>query len=266
MKFILVFLVLFTSCVTTQNSNQKLNPNIYYRHDLCFTYETGKEVEQKIRGFFRRFRNGKYRKTKLVPETVTFCGTGVLPYMEEYRITIKSHEHMKLFTVKSCHEEATTENKNKTIFRSAQKEVTIKYTPTIERGEACPLYIATYNRKTKYNTGLIVFEHPEYQLDATLFCNGYETQQHGVSICHSRKSLVQKLEFSEPVLVGDPVKGPAERKEDDPCPPMVLSADKKSTTLFKLPARECVYPFIGTISGKKHQFYTSGYEGIILRE
>ena len=209
---------------------------------------------------------GKYRNTKLIREKLTFCGTGVLPFMDQYRITIPGGKNVTMFTTRSCHEEATTENPSKGLKKN-KDIITIDYVPTIERGEACPLYFSKYSKNQKYSTALVVFEHPEYQLDATLHCNGYVTQHRGVSICHAREGLVQRLDFSEPVAFGDPVNGPADRTEANPiCPKLPLAADKMSTGLFLQPNRECIYPIVGLKSGKVHQFYTVGYEEIILHD
>lgn len=265
MKLLLIILLL-TSCSNLKNTYQKINPEVYYRHDMCFTYETDDKVEKKIKGFFKRFRKGKYRKTEIVNKKVSFCGTGVLPYMDQYKIRVKSKSEINFFSMTSCHEETTTENPTSSLFNDGKK-VNINYKPTIERGEACPLYFAAYNRRKKHTTGLVVFENPAYKLEAMLYCNGYVTMHVGISVCQSRRGLIQKIEFKEPVAIGDPVIGPSERSSKEPnCPKIDLSEDKKSTKLFKIPGRECIYPFIGLKSGKIHQFYTVGYEGILIRE
>jgi len=233
---------------------------------MCFTYETGNEVKVKIKNFFARFSKGKYRKTKLVREKITFCGVGVLPYMDHYKLTVPGGKKVAMFTIRSCHEEATTENPSKGL-RKYKDFIDIEYTPTVERGEACPMYLSMYKKNQKYSTALVVFEHPDYQLDATLYCNGFVSQQHGVSICQSREGLLQRIDFDEPVAIGDPVNGPADRSKDHlNCPKLPLTKDKKSTGLFLQPNRECIYPIIGLKSGKIHQFYTVGYENIILHD
>ena len=257
--FILALVLILSSCVTTQT--QKLNPSTYYKQDICFTYETGKVKTEKIKNFFKRFRRGKYRKTEQVKETATFCGTGVLPYMDEYSLTINSHGKLNYFAITTCHEEDSTENPDKGIFKKNGR-IKISYVPTIERGKACPMYISAYNRKQKHGWGIAIFEHPRYQLPATLHCNGYVKPYDGVSICQSREGLIQRIEFAEPVKLVRPIKGAVDRKGD--CP--VIGEDYQKTYEFKIPNRECYYGFIGKDSKKIHQLLTIGYEDIIVRE
>jgi hypothetical protein len=249
---------MLTSCVTTQ---QKLSPAVYYRHDLCFEYETGKEEEVKVKDFFHRHRNYKYRNKKLKKEKVAFCGVGVLPYMEKYKIKVKAFGKLNFFSIRTCHEETTAENPDDGIFKK-NGEIDITYTPTIERGKLCPLYFATYNRKQKHASGMVVFEDPRYQLKAKVSCNGYVHEYLGVSICASREGLLQEIEFNEPVKLVKPVVGQADRKKE--CPS--LGEDYKKKYTFKLPNRECTYGFIGKDSKKIHMMYAAGHEDIIIRE
>lgn len=273
MKILLVFLFLFSSCITPQNgSSQKINPLVYYRHGLCFTYETGDMVEERVKNFFKRFKRGKYRNTQMVKEEITFCGTGVLPHMDEYKITFSSPNKMNFFVMRTCHEMSTSENPNSGILKKGTS-VKITFKPTLERdapdalGQACPLYVASYNRKQKHATAYIAFEQPSLLLEATIFCNGYEIEAKGVGVCSTRTGLLQKVNFKEPVEIGDPVNGPADRTAKQPsCPKLSLTQDKKSTGLFKLPNRECIYPFIGLETGELFQLHTIGDEGIIILE
>jgi len=259
-KIVAMLTLLFLAgCVTM--TAQKLNPAVYYKQDICFTYETGEIKKEKIKNFFRRFRGGSYRKVKDVKGKATFCGTGVLPYMDEYKITVKSKDKLNYFTMTTCHEEDDTDNPDKGIFKKDGR-VNIVYTPTMERGKACPLYISAYNRKQRHAWGIIAFEHPRYQLSATVHCNGYVKPYNGVSICQSRQGLIQKITFSEPVKLIKPVKGESDRKGN--CPS--LGDSYKTEYEFKLPNRECWYGFIGKGSKKIHQLMTVGYEDIIVRD
>lgn len=261
MKKILFLCALLTlgGCVTT--SVQKLNPSTYYKQDICFVYETGNMEEVKIRNFFKRFRNGRYRKTKLVREKAEFCGVGVLPYLDEYKIKVKAKGDLNFFALTTCHEETTSENPDSG-WKRKDGEVSFTYKPTMERGKACPLYVSAYNRKQRHSWGIVAFEHPRYEMNATLSCNGYVEDYNGVSICQSREALIQKIEFDEPVKLVRPINGAADRK--GPCPD--IGEDGKKEYTFKIPERECVYGFIGRESGKLHQMYTIGYEEIPVRE
>ena len=255
---LIIFIVTLGSCAAP--TSKKLNPAVYYRQDICFTFDTGKMTTEKIKNFFKRFRGGKYRKTKEVKETATFCGTGVLPYLDHYDMTLESEDPMEFFAMTTCHEESTTESPDKGIFKKEGK-IRIRYTPTMERGKACPLYISSYNKKQRHGWGIAVFEDPRYELEATLYCNGHVKPYNGVSICQSREGLIQRIEFSEPVKLLNPIKGSGDRKEV--CPE--LGKDYQKSYEFKIPGRECFYGFIGKESKKIHKLMTIGYEDIIVR-
>ncbi len=254
----LIIVAMMSGCTTT---TQKLNPAVYYKQDMCVTYETGEVKTEKIKNFFKRFKKGKYRKTQQVKETVSFCGVGVLPNMAEYNIKINSFGALNFFALTTCHEETTTENPDGGFFKK-KGELYFNYTPTMERGKACPLYISAYNKKQRHGWGFLAFEHPRYKLSSVVYCNGYVNQYNGVSVCQSREGLIQKIHFPEPVKLVKPVTGAADRKGE--CPVLGKKGDTEIT--FQIPARECIYGFIGQESKKIHMLYTIGYEDIIVRE
>lgn len=262
MKKLFSLLLLFLiGCSNLPLVTQQLNPAVYYRHDMCFEYETGEIKEEKIKNFFERFRKGKYRKTQLVRQTAKICGVGVLPNLDEYVVQIQAMGELNFFSLTTCHEETTSENPDSGWFKK-KGELKFTYSPTIEKGKACPLYINAYNRKQRHSSGIFIFENPRYQLEAVVNCNGYEESYDGVSICQSRESLIQQIHFNEPVKLLAPVNGGAEREGN--CP--VIGEDGKKDIEFKLPNRECIYGFIGMESKKVHMLMTIGYENIIIRE
>jgi len=268
-KFLVAILLTvgtLSSCVSTPSKQQSIDKNTYYRHDLCFEYQLNENGKKKLTSFIQRFKKRKNRKYKYTKEGIKFCGVGVLPFLDKYILTVKSHAKINFFTMRSCHEELTSENPNKGIFKK-KDTYQLTYEPTIEKGRACPLFFGAYSRKDKFGTGFITFENPKYQLEATLYCNGNTKYYKGVSVCQSREGLIQKITFKEPVIISKPTNGPSSRPEGmGNCPALELSTDKKSVKLFKMPPRECLYYFGGVISGKKHKLFTIGYEGIILKE
>lgn len=253
-RLLVIFIIIqLSSCITP--SIQKLNPTTYYRNDVCFTFYP--KDEKVYKGLFKKFRR---RKTK-DDEEIKFCGTGVLPFQEVYDLEVQSYGKLNFFALTTCHEEDTTENPDKGIFKKNGK-IKIQYQPTLEVGKACPLYISAYDRAQRHGFGILVFENPRYKLDAKLKCNGYITENHGVSICQSRKGLIQEIAFKEEVTTVKPVVGAADKKIS--CP--VLKSSDNKVFEFALPSRECIYGFIGKKSKKIHQFYSAGYEEIIVRE
>lgn len=247
--------LLLTSCLPDA---QKLNPATYYRHDICFEYETGKVTEERVRR--RLFRRTRYRTTQ-VKETAKFCGVGVLPELDVYHLKIRAKAKLNFFAMSTCHEENTTENPDAGIFKK-DGLIKVTYMPTMEKGKACPLYISAFNRKGRHSWGMIVFQDKKYKMKAKLNCNGFASEYEGVSICQSRNGLIQRVTFDEPVKLVKPVMGASDRKE--PCPSIGEDGQKQYT--FKLPNRECIYGFIGLESKQIHKMYTIGYEDIVVRE
>lgn len=240
--------VLLSGCVS--QSAQKLSPATYYRNDICF--KLGKQ------SLWKRI---KYRNGNNPDKNVDFCGVGVLPAQDKYKFEVQSYGKLDYFAMTTCHEEVTTENPDRGIFKKDGR-VYVEYSPTLEKSLHCPLFIAAYNKKQRHAWGVIAFENPEYKLSAKLECNGYITDSIGVSACQSREGLVQKITFNEPVKLVSPVSGASDRKSE--CP--VIGKDNATEIVYKIPNRECVYGFIGLNSKKIHQHYTFGYEEIIIRD
>lgn len=252
-------MVLLTGCLATAPV-QKLNPAIYYKNDICFSYE---KPNSEKKGFIRTFfRNGRDRSARVETENrIIFCGVGVLPYEETYKIKIDSFAEINLFAMTTCHREVTTENPDDGIFKK-NGVVNIEYTPTVEKGKACPLYIAAYNKEGRHAWGIVALENPKFNLSAEVSCNGEKYTANGVSICQSREGLLQEINFPEEVKPVKPVNGSADRTEN--CPELPTTDNKNFK--FAMPTRECIYGFIGKTSGKIHKFYSVGYEEFVVRE
>lgn len=262
MKYlILSTLLLFASCVTAPA--QKLNPEVYYKQDICVTYvrdvdkhgEVGTWYRNKVKRKFRLFHKGK------TYQEIYMCGTGVLPKDDSYDLTINHTDKITMFIGNTCHREMSAENPDSGIFKK-DGQYKIDYQPTLEKDRACPLYLAAYNSQSRNGWGTIAFESDKYQLPAKVECNGDAIDFKGTSICQSRFGSIQRITFPEEVIEAKPVNGPAQRHDD--CP--VLPTKDHKTYEFLMPKRECYYGFIGKQSGKAHKFYTIGYEEIIVRE
>ena len=111
---ILILILLVSSCMST-GPVQKLNPTVYYKNDICFSYEKSEDSSKK-KGFIRTFFRNK-KKLDIDEDEGVFCGVGVLPYQESYKIRIESVAKINLFAMTTCHREVTTENPDKGIFK-----------------------------------------------------------------------------------------------------------------------------------------------------
>lgn len=229
----LFFYIFIVSCSLLDNpSPQKLNPAVYYKNDMCFTTKNGK-----------------------------FCGVGVVENSEKINIKIDAHNKIDKFVLTTCHREIDTDRPDKGLFRK-DGIVRLSLDPTLEKGRACPYYFGSFNRNGKNAWGIVVIQNPIYTLKSTVYCNGDIINFDGVGICQSRQGLMQKIVFDEPVAVVKPTNGPAQRKDD--CPEIKTTASGKVVE-FIMPNRECLYGFIGKESFKPFQFYTVGYEELIVR-
>lgn len=260
-KLLILFPLFLISCSTP--TPQKLNPSVYYKNDICVKYtrdvnkhgEVGTWYRNKVKRKFRLFRKDRRY------QEIVMCGVGVLPEDISYDLEITHSSKLNFFAMNTCHREITTENPDRGL-RKKNGVINLDYKPTLEKGKACPLYLAAYNRQGRHGWGTFAFEDSKYQLPANVECNGDEIYFNGVSICQSRYGTLQKITFPEEVIAAKPVNGPAQRKKD--CPE--LNTVDNKTFEFILPPRECFYGFIGKESLKSHKLYTIGYEEVIIRD
>jgi hypothetical protein len=260
MKY-LIFILFLTGCASI--APQKLNPSVYYKNDICFTYQRDISKHGEAPTWYRNKikRVPKVFKRDKIYQEIEICGSGVLPFDDSYNVRVNHSANMNFFAMNTCHREITTENPDRGFFKK-DGQYFVDYKPTMESGKACPLFVATYNREGKHGWGVLAFEHPRFKMKSKMQCNGDELEFNGVSLCESKLGLLQKIEFPEEVVSAEPVNGSAERKE--PCPK--LSSSDNKTFEFIMPPRECIYGFVGKTSKQLHKLYTIGYEELIVRE
>ena len=231
MQFLLFLTILLLSgCSTLEQifdqPAQKLSPKVYYSNDLCIEYYGNKK-----------------------------CGTAVFPEMGRVKLRILSESRVHFFTLTTCHREIGR-------YMDGKRRFKIETDVTFEKGRACPMYLSSYNKAGKHQTAIIAFEDKSFTLPAKLLCNGKSITTKGTSICQNRSGLLSEISFGEKVKAVEPVNGSGGRT--DKCPKLPTKDDQ--TFLFKTPARECIYGFIGTESKRVHLFYSVGYEEMIIRE
>jgi len=217
-------LLLLVSCTAHAFSSapvQELDPKKVYKHDIKATI------------------NG-----------VSGVGVLVVPKAHSYTITGESAGNLDLLTITTCHRDVS--------WSPNAKKFTYEYTPSesLEANKSCPMLIGGYDKKGQHAWAMIDFETDEAKLPALLKCNGYGQTFNGVSICQSRFSLTQFIEFKTPVRV-------LPQKD---CP---MSEPLNGGTRFEFPIVKgyCVYAFMETAPEKRvHRLTTIGYESILLRE
>lgn len=232
MKVLILALFIQGCTLFPKEAAHKLDPLVYYKNDMCFSYEGG-----------------------------SFCGVGVIPQEDSTKIRVNAKADIEKFVLTTCHREIDTDNPDKGL-RRKDGIVYLDIQPTIEKNRACPYYFGSFNREGKHARGIVAIRSPAYQLTAKVNCNGEVADATGVFVCQSKEGLTQKITFNERVVVGPPVKGPAQRSE--PCPQLVPTSSGKVIE-YNTPPRECLYAIVGVESKKAMQLYTVGYEQLIIR-
>lgn len=130
--------------------------------------------------------------------------------------------------------------------RTEKDEFVFTYTPTRTEKGFCPLTIAAFNKKGKHSYYYYDFKQKEYNLRATIYCNGKAWSDSGVTVCEAKTGLIQSIEFKEKVYI------------TGSCLDKVLEGKFFS---FKVVKDRCTY-FAKTPKGRKHRFTLLGYERV----
>lgn len=211
---------------------QKLDTNIYYRRDLPFCTE----------GYG------------------CFEGMTTLPKQSSYTFDIapKGDANIDLLIVTTCHRNTSFERTSSGWF-IFQKKNRFRYVytpnPLIEGDGDCTLVFQTYEKDLgRHQWAVILFEHPKYTLNYTLYCDGNTEQVNGVGGCQSKEGLRQGVSFKERVMI----------EPDKNCP--VPFRGDKAIYEFPVGYKQCGYTFRSIDTNKLGTLFTSGFRGELVRE
>lgn len=220
---IFIILVLSTSCTSL---NQKLDPKTNWPKDAKLKVNGHKGV-----------------------------GTLVVPQASVYNFEVEARGQLDLFTYSTCHREWYQESAWEEGWFTSEYETKFEYRPNaVEKGH-CPLQMGGYEKKKgRHSWALVDFEDSGTTLPGLVHCNGSSYNSRGVTICQSKAGLLQKIEFTVPVLYSP----------DQGCPITKVIEDK--TFEIVLPRGECVYMFVEKSGERVHRLTTYGYDEVILRE
>lgn len=237
------FILLMTGCSSVP---QRLDTNLFYRNDLPFCVEN----------------------------YGCFEGTTVLPRMPQYKFELspKGDASVDFFVATTCNRNRTFEPGDPGFIWGAlegflkffgKKKEGLKYLyvplPGMEDDGDCPLILHTYEKeKGRHAWAFIRFEHPKYNLPATLYCDGDSRNFGGISICQAKAGLKQWASFPEPVMIQ-----PGVTEKGNACD--MPKKDETGNYVFRITKEECGYSVRGQ-SGRKHDMITIGYEGELIRE
>lgn len=222
--FVLALTVL-TSCASL--TNQKLDPEVFYRRDMKMTI------------------NG-----------VPFIGVAVPARAEVYEIEIETVGDINMLTVTSCHREDVFEEPTRGWFKKNNRfKYTYRPLKGIEDGRGCLLDVGSYERtKGRHAWGTVDFVTATETLPAITTCDGVVLKTGPVSICQAKAGLTQRIRFDQPMKVS-PDKG------------CEANMRTENGLLFEYEAAktECTYYF-GSKDGKWHRHSVFGYESIFVRD
>lgn len=187
---------------------------------------------------------------KLTVNDVSGIGTLVVPRAKKYVVKGETSGKLDLLTITTCHRDISwspSGNKFEYIYEPSE---------SLESNGACPLFVGGYDKKGQHSWGIVEFEGEQEKLPGLLKCNGYGQTFNGVSLCQSRQSLIQFIEFENPVKTAT---------SGNCTLPVALKEGRRYE--FPIVKGHCVYAFM-EIEGQKriHRMTTIGYEGILLRE
>lgn len=225
----LLFLLLFTSCISTQSN---------------FTNED--------------FKNSYYKKDMKISAN-GFKGTGtlVLPKTANYNFEFESYGDLDLFTFATCHREISKEEAGEKGIFGNKRKTKVAYAPNTMEITACPIDIGGYDAdKGRHSWGFVSIETEKHTLPAAVQCNGESYNSRGTTICQAKTGLVQSLSFeNEVVFVLD--KACVDLKP--------VYKDKVFT--FQMPRGTCVNYFKEVkVPNRIHELTTFGYEKILIRK
>ena len=180
----------------------------------------------------------------------SFVGVGVPPLSKSYLIEIETPFKLNFVKIESCHREIVLRNAyhKKRIIKN-RKKFQFHYKP-IGIEKECIVFISALNENGKGKFGQIAFQTKNYNIKAKNFCNGKEIISNGVSLCQSKKGLVQMIEFDEDLEVRST------------CP--IMSFKGKKSFKYEPESGDCVFLFMGR--DRVHKLISYGYEEIIYED
>ena len=173
-------------------------------------------------------------------------GVYVLGRKDAHQVRADFFKKASLFKVTSCHREWTWSEPGSYV------EFEYRAVDGIENRALCPVELGAFDLKGQHSWAYIDFIDDE-TLVAELYCNGVQKKFLGVSICQSRRELIQEIRFAVEV----------ERFGVDRCA-TAETVDKKTYRIV-LGEGRCVYLFKSK-AGNIHRLTTLGYAETLLRD
>lgn len=137
-------------------------------------------------------------------------------------------------------------------FGQAGRRMTYRYWPgDVELGENCPLHIRVYDKRVLAAWFFLGFRNG-YDLKAKFTCNGVTEPYAGLSVCQTKKGLIQRISFESP---------PQKFKADDAC--NMIQLEDKKTFEIRPSLGLCTGDFY--LDGHWHGMDVIGYDEVLVR-
>jgi hypothetical protein len=226
MKWIWLIIPFMVSCST---NFQQLSKDVFYKRDLPF-----------------------------IADNKQYSGTTVLPEQDKYSLVFQSYGDLTYLVIRTCHREDTfkPEAPSFLFIKLNDKKVQYDYLPTeIEKREACPLRVDSYDAKEKQHAWMFVdFRTRALQVNGSMTCNGQLEQWESVAVCQARKGLVQQFKFPYEVSFAPP--------KPSTCAWPVDMGD--NTFEITASPEECLYA-VRNRQGEMGRITVIGYSGLLVR-
>ena len=206
---------------------QKLEPGLFYKRDV------GIEI------------NGR-----------AFEGVVVVPRAAQYDMVLAPRGNIDLLLLRSCHREYSGEKLSPGWFGKNKFRYTYVPVTGLEDRGACPVRVDMYESTPgRHSWAFLDFEHPDYELAATLTCNGTVTRVNGVGVCQAKEHTIQRIRFEEPVQFAPPM------------PEGCAMPKKAEDGAYEWEASlgECLY-HVRNHTSALARLTVIGYEGVLVRE
>lgn len=180
---------------------------------------------------------------------VWYESPSVLPAAKKYEAKARHGAKMDYLFSETCASEHLVEDAGRREYWTFEPNAIDQK----EQANYCPWNIESYEKGGRYGFQYFDFEHPAYQLDATVICNE-ERPAHGVDVCELKVGRLMEVHFKEKVIV-EPSVGE--------CP---IKAEGDTGFRATVERKHCVFNFIAIKSGREFKLTLLGYDRPVLLE
>lgn len=194
-----------------------------------------------------------------------FQGIAIGSDAADHSVTVTSANKVNYFIAQSCHRSEKHEDVITQGWFNSNKTYTWNFhlSATIEDTGDCPIRLCMYSTTVgalPVQCAVIDFKNKKYTMPSENICNGADfgpNSSLGKMLCHTHVGLIERVRFSEPMMVAPPLPPPegatdasAKYLIKDQCDGKFID-DKKTIFQYVMPENEC-YQIFDTVA-KPHR-------------